>query len=49
MSDQKKLDAHVILTCVYLAVVVDKTTMFCCWETNQPGRATVHHSVKQTF
>jgi len=34
-------------TCV--AVVVDKTTMFCHWETNKPGGATVHHSVSKHF
>jgi len=37
----------VVLTCV--AVVVDKTTSFCCWEINKPGGATVHHSVNVNF
>ena len=37
----------VVLTCV--AVVVDKITMFCCWETNKPGGTTVHHSVNKHF
>ena len=32
-----------VLTCV--VGVADITTLFCCWETNKPGGATVHHSV----
>ena len=34
-----------ILTCI--AVVVDKTTLLCCSETNIPDGATVHHSVNK--
>ena len=35
-----------VLTCV---VVADITTLFCCWETDKPGGATVHHSVNKYF
>ena len=35
----------VVLTCV--VGVADKTTLFCCWETNKPGGATVHYSVNK--
>ena len=37
----------VVLTCV--VGVADITTLFCCWETNKPGGATVHHSVNKHF
>jgi len=37
----------VVLTCV--AVVVDKTTLLCCWEINKPGGATVHHIANKHF
>ena len=37
----------VVLACV--AVVVYKQQMFCCWETNKPDVATVHHGVNKHF
>ena len=43
----KKRMYTVVLTCV--AFVVDKTTLFCCWEINKLGGATVHHSVNNCF
>ena len=27
--------------------VADKTTLFCCWETNKPGGVTVHYNVNK--
>ena len=35
----------VVLNCV--VSVADKTTWFCCWETNKPGGVTVHYSVNK--
>jgi len=36
-----------VLTCV--VGVADISTLFCCWETNKPGGAIVHHSVNKHF
>ena len=37
-----------VLTSIVM-YLVDKTTFFCCWETNKPGGATVHHDTSKQW